>query len=145
MRAGPGGSPDLGVAVDRVKAVFHGAKLVDVQPVQPAPVFPDAALWLTGDHGDLLPQNVVRLAQKHGGWTPATWRDRLLQMADRCETTNPKRSSDLRLGAVALMSHRLEEYQERAAIMEYDGGLPRAQAEANALRDFFLTEHGKRA
>ena len=93
-------------------------------------------MWLTGDHGDLLPDNVVKLARERGGWTPATWRDRLLQMADRCETTNPRRSSELRLGACALMPQRLEEYQGRAAIMEYDGGMPQAQAEANALRDF---------
>ena len=71
------------------------------------------------------------------------WRDGLLQEADRCETTNPTRSSELRLGAVALMPQRLEEYQERAAIMEYDGGLTRAQAEANALRVVSSIEYEK--
>lgn len=32
---------------------------------------------------------------------------------------------------------RLDDYEERAAIMEYDGGLPRHEAEALAWKDVF--------
>lgn len=35
---------------------------------------------------------------------------------------------------------RLDDYEERAAIMEFDGGLPRHEAEARAWREVFASE-----
>jgi hypothetical protein len=42
------------------------------------------------------------LAQPRDGWTPNAWRDRLLQLADRCAEINPGRAAELRRAA-ALM------------------------------------------
>lgn len=37
-----------------------------------------------------------------------------------------------------------DDYEERAAIMEHDGGMPRAQAEAEALRVVIGKRKGQR-
>lgn len=46
--------------------------------------------------------------------------------------------------ALPRIRHQIEAWEERAAIMEYDGGLPREQAEEEAARQYnllaFLTE-----
>ena len=62
--------PNLRATVDSVKAVFHDARLIAVEPLQPDSLFPDVAAWLTGDYGDLLPDSVVKLAQERDGLSP---------------------------------------------------------------------------
>lgn len=46
----------------------------------------------------------------------------------------PPRRPEAPAPAVWTEADRLEEFEERAAIMEYDGGLPRAEAEAAARK-----------
>ncbi len=38
------------------------------------------------------------------GWTPTAWRNRLQQLAERCEGVNPERASDLRQAAELMTS-----------------------------------------
>lgn len=45
---------------------------------------------------------IAELSAPPEGWTPDAWRDRLVQLADRCEGTNPARASDLRQAAAIL-------------------------------------------
>ena len=59
--------------------------------------------WYAGN-GDHLPPTVRELAQYRDGWTPGAWRDRLLQLADRCADLYPERAAELRMAA-AEMTH----------------------------------------
>jgi len=54
--------------------------------------------WLRNASDD-IPKVVVELAREHEGWTPCDWRNRLLQLAGRCEGTNPERAAELRRAA----------------------------------------------
>jgi len=67
------------------------------------------------------------------GWTPVTWRIHLLYLADCCHAGNPCRAAELRRAAVAMTPTWREMFEERTAIMEYDGGLPWQRAEVAAL------------
>jgi len=52
-------------------------------------------------------------------------------------TASPRIRSRLSLGPEDLPMDWRIEWEERAAIMEYDGGLPRDRAERAALEDIF--------
>ncbi|MFO0836928.1 MAG: hypothetical protein U1D55_00255 [Phycisphaerae bacterium] len=65
------------------------------------------AAWYTGN-GDQIARSTLELAQQRTGWTPGVWRDRLLQLAERCESLHPERAVELRQAA-ALMSSPAEE------------------------------------
>ncbi len=67
---------------------------------RPPPSSPDpAAVHWYARNGDDVPPAVVELAQHREGWTPPAWRDRLVQLADRCESASPERAAELRLAA----------------------------------------------
>lgn len=53
---------------------------------------------------ELAPQPpvIAELSAPPEGWTPDAWRDRLVQLADQCEGTNPARASELRRAAAIL-------------------------------------------
>jgi len=69
----------------------------------PRPNDTDSAVvqWYTGG-GDHLPPNIRELAQRRDGWTASGWRERLLQLADRCADLNPDRAAELRMAAAAM-------------------------------------------
>ncbi|MCO6439004.1 MAG: hypothetical protein J5J06_18070 [Phycisphaerae bacterium] len=51
-----------------------------------APTVSDAA-WYGGPING-LPDRVIELARRRDGWSPSAWRDRLLQLAERCRETD---------------------------------------------------------
>ena len=53
-----------------------------------------------------------------------------------------KRPDDGIIGPDSLPMEWRIEYEERAAILEYDGGLPREEAEVLALREIFARIEG---
>ena len=57
--------------------------------------------WFTGNAA-AVSQNVLELACERDGWTPASWRDRLLQQANACADNQPERAAEL-LHAAELM------------------------------------------
>ena len=126
---------DMRAAVESIKRVFPGAELVSVHRTVPERPPMDAAVWPTGDGTGTLPAGVADLAGKRDGWTPATWRGRLLYLADACAALNPDRAAELRRAAIALTPGLVEAFEERAAIMEHDAGLSREDAEAAAAAD----------
>lgn len=126
---------DMRAAVETIKRMFPGAELVSVQRTAPEPPPVGAAAWPTADDAGTLPAGVADLARKRDGWTPATWRGRLLYLADACAALHPDRAAELRRTAIALTPGLVEAFEERAAIMEYDAGLPRQDAEAAAAAD----------
>lgn len=126
---------DLRAAVETIKREFPGAKLVRVEPTAPEPPQVDAAAWPTADDAGTLPAEVADLARKRDGWTPATWRGRLRYLADACAALHPDRAAELRRAAIVLTPGLAEAFEERAAIMEYDAGLSREDAEAAAAAD----------
>jgi hypothetical protein len=92
--------------------------------------------WLSADGGcPPLPPLVVRLARKRRGWTPTMQLEYLLELADACAELHPERAYAARLAAVALRPAWRAEYEERAAVMECDGGLLRPAAERAALAE----------
>jgi len=66
------------------------------------------AAWYTSN-GDQIARSTLELAQRRDGWTPSDWRNRLLQLAERCESANPERAAELRQAA-ALMSKSLADH-----------------------------------
>ncbi len=70
-------------------------------PPPATPPTPAAVQWCAGDSDHLAP-GIVELAQYRDGWTPSAWRDRLLQLADRCADLNPERAAELRMAAAAM-------------------------------------------
>lgn len=54
------------------------------------------------EHPDLSP-SVIELARRRDGWQPESWREYLLDRADRCEAVNPNRAQEFRQAA-ALMA-----------------------------------------
>ncbi len=60
------------------------------------------ARWLSEER-DHLPPEVVELAAQRDGWTPGGWRDRLLQLAERCQDLHPDRSDTLRQAAEVMI------------------------------------------
>lgn len=126
---------DVRAAVDSIKRMLPGAELVSVQRAAPEPPPVDAAVWPTADDARTLPAGVTDLARKQDGWAPATWRERLLYLADACAALHPARAAELRRAAIVLTPRLTEAFEERAAIMEYDAGLSREDAEAAATAD----------
>ncbi|HNO80379.1 MAG TPA: hypothetical protein PKN33_20220 [Phycisphaerae bacterium] len=59
--------------------------------------------WFTGNDA-AVSQNVRELARERDGWTPASWRNRLLQLADSCAGNNPERADELRQAAALMCS-----------------------------------------
>lgn len=68
-------------------------------PDIPPPRQADSAAHWASEACDHLPASVVQLAVEREGWTPTDWRNRLLQLAERCEGTNPDRAAELRQAA----------------------------------------------
>lgn len=65
------------------------------------------------------------------------------QLAHACSPSQASRAADLRRAAIALTPGLAEAFEERAAIMEYDGGLTREQAEIGAAVDTLTNfDHG---
>lgn len=126
---------DMRAAVESIKHMFPGAELVSVQRTAPEPPPVDAAAWPTANDAETLPAGVADLARERDGWTPATWRGRLLYLADACAALHPERAAELRRAAIVLTAGLVEAFEERAAIMEYDAGLPREDAETAAAAD----------
>jgi len=62
----------------------------------------ESTAWYRGD-GDGLPPAVVELARQRDGWQPESWREYLLDRADRCESLHPNRAREFRQAA-ALMA-----------------------------------------
>lgn len=122
-------------AVERIKRVFPSAELVSIRKADADPEPQDAPAWATPDSSDGLPFAVADLARARDGWTPAAWRARLLQLAGCCEALHLARAAELRRAAVAMTTALAEVFEERAAIMEYDGGMPRELPEAAAAAD----------
>ncbi len=92
---------DLRAAVESIKRVFPGAELVSVH-APPAPLPADAAAWPAPDVLAHLPRAVAELARRRDGWTPATWRGRLLYLAAACAALHPDRAAELRRAAVVI-------------------------------------------
>lgn len=82
-----------------------------------------------------LPPCVLDLAAPKAGWTPPRWRDRLLQLAERCEAINPQRAAELRLAAIYMTPAWRERYDERAATLGLNSSFPRELAERDALKE----------
>ncbi len=120
--------PHLRSTVEHILALFPGARVTDVQRDQ-SPVAEEAVAWVTD------PRSATELVQPRSGWTPTSWRDRLLYLAGRCEDDHSTRATELRRAAIAMTPSWVEAFEERAAINEHDGGLPRAQAESAAASD----------
>jgi len=93
---------DMRAAVESIKRMFPGAELVSVQRTAPEPPPADAAAWPTADDAGTLPAGVADLARQRDGWTPATWRGRLLYLADACAALHPDRAAELRQAVGAL-------------------------------------------
>ena len=121
--------------VESVKRAIPGAELTNVERAVTKAEPPDVAGWIAQHEVAGLPAEHVALIRQRDGWKASAWRNRLLQLADRCEGLDPERAAELRRAAVAMTPALVEVFEERAAIMEYDGGLPRVQAEAAALMD----------
>ncbi len=90
-----------------VESADLGADLRHTSPTPPerSAIHPRTdlgAAWYAGN-GEQISRPVLELAQRRDGWTPTDWRNRLLQLAERCETLNPERAAELR-EAAALMS-----------------------------------------
>jgi hypothetical protein len=45
----------------------------------------------------------VELAVEREGWTPERWRERLLQLADRCDAMHADRAAELRRAAEVMI------------------------------------------
>lgn len=123
---------DLRDAVEHIKRVFPGAELVSIRQADAEPEPVDAAAWAMPDSSGGLPPAVATLARARDGWTPAAWRARLLQLAGCCEALNPARAAKLRRAAIAMTPALAENFEERAAIVQFDGRVPRVAAEAAA-------------
>ncbi len=98
---------------DERKSFYKGAETDSLEsqtrkppPTPPAAGQPVVVAWYRGD-ADHLPRPVRELAGPRDGWTPAAWRERLLQLAERCEQTNAARAAELRRAA-ALMTRDTE-------------------------------------
>ena len=126
---------DMRGVVESIERMFPGAELVSVQRAAPEPPPVDAAAWPMAGDAEALPAGVADLVRERDGWTPATWRGRLLYLADAYAALHPDRAAELRRAAIALTPGLVEAFEERAAIMEYDAGLPREDAEAAAAAD----------
>jgi len=126
---------DVSAAVEAVKRAFPGAELVRVECTAPEPPSIDAAAWPSPDAVGRFPENVADLARERDGWTPVTWRGRLLSLAATCNENCPDRATELRRAAITLVPGLVEAFEERAAIMEFDAGLSRGDAEAAAAAD----------
>ncbi len=64
------------------------------------------AAWVTPADADGLPAEIAELVEPRRGWSPAAWRARLLDLADRCEAVHPDRAAELRRAAEAMMPGR---------------------------------------
>lgn len=126
---------DMRAVVESIKRMFPGAELVSVQRAASEPPPVGAAAWPTADDVGTLPAGVADLARKRDGWIPATWRGRLLYLADACAALRPGRAAELRRAAIVLTPGLVEAFEERAAILEHDAGLSREDAEAAAAAD----------
>lgn len=94
-----------------VESADLGADLLHTSPTLPErsanrPPTDVGAAWYAGN-GDQISRSALELAQRRDGWTPTDWRNRLLQLAERCEDLNPERAAELRQAA-ALMTKRTE-------------------------------------
>jgi hypothetical protein len=93
------GLPDEGAQADDLPKMLKCApSRADGHLQATAGVETDSAIHKNGESG---------MAGNDGngtpsGWAPAGWRDRLLQLADRCAETNPDRAAELRRQAAAL-------------------------------------------
>jgi hypothetical protein len=149
---------ELRATLDRLKSLFPGAEVVSVRPPRNKPAgadeqaaedvvkwyapCPSAAVAPTPFDDELedrpapeLPKGVLELVRPRDGWTPPAWRNRLLQMALRCGADHPERAAELRHAAIVMTPALAEVFEERAAIMEYDGGVSRELAEAAAATE----------
>lgn len=133
----------LRAAVESLKRALHGADVVSVRQTDEGPP-PDAAEWPTAEHIEELPPDIADLAGPRDGWTPKTWRNRLLYLAAACETLHPDRAADLRRAAITLSPGLADIFEERAAIMEYDADLSRSDAEAAAAVDTLRLIEGQK-
>lgn len=146
--------PDVKSTIAQIKTLFPGAEVVSVRPPVAHVVPDDDVRWFVAENGqeprrmrtpldDLdedqmrsePPRVVVQLAQERDGWTPGAWRGRLLQLADRCQEVVPDRATELRWAAILMTPAWHEAFDERAGILEFDGGLARPEAEAAAITD----------
>ncbi len=59
--------------------------------------------WCKGNASELS-RELVALTRVRDGWTSTSWRNRLLQLADTCESTNPDRAVELRQAAAMMSS-----------------------------------------
>jgi len=123
---------DVRAAVERIKRVFPSAELVSVRQTDAEPDPADAAAWVMPESSGGLPPAVADLARARDGWKPTAWRTRLLQLAGCCEALNPQRAAELRRAAIAMTPALAENFEERAAIIEFDGRVSRMAAEAAA-------------
>lgn len=57
--------------------------------------------WYGGD-GEGLPHGVVEFASARDGWQPESWREYLLDRADRCEALHPSRAREFRQAALLM-------------------------------------------
>jgi len=80
---------------------FPGAELVSVQRAPERPPA-DAAAWPAPDVLAHLPRAVAELARRRDGWTPATWRGRLLYLAAACAALHPDQAAELRRAAAVI-------------------------------------------
>ena len=87
--------------VEFIKCVFPGAELVSVQRAPERPPA-DAAAWPAPDVLAHLPRAVAELARRRDGWTPATWRGRLLYLAAACAALHPDQAAELRRAAAVI-------------------------------------------
>jgi hypothetical protein len=127
---------DLRAAVESVKQAFPGAELIRVEAPEPDL---DAPVWPADDVVAGLSRDVAALVRPRDGWTAWEWRDRLLYLAGACAALHPDRATTLRRAAITLTPAALEDFEERAAIMEHDGGLSRQDAEAAAVEDVLIS------
>lgn len=59
--------------------------------------------WVVEFGSTKIPQWIKDLVRPKDGWTPESWRDRLLQLAELCTAKNPERANELRTAAALMV------------------------------------------
>ncbi len=86
--------------VDQLKRAFGRVDLVEVGC---GPPLTPIAAWIEPDARPELPRDIVDLIRKRQGWTAASWRRRLLHLANVCESRHASRAADLRRAAAEML------------------------------------------
>ncbi len=74
-------------------------------PVGSAALVSRRVHWLS-EECDHLPASVIDLAVQRDGWTPGSWRDHLLYLAERCQEDHADRAAELRQAADVMIHPR---------------------------------------